>query len=516
MVENKATANNNRLLKLISVSFKEASLDSPSFRASTNFYHVQVESFESWIANVSRFYKQKFLPSMDDFKQISDAFFAQSLPPEDYLYNGLVEDQMYTPSIVKDFHKDLCDLSTELLQRVRGDPEVFLSELSKIQKEVVEPYKETRKNFDYYQSKHDTLLSKYQSTRISGSNVEPSSIREDAFQLFEARKSYLEASLDLAWEISQMQEALDVAMNAVISTLMRHRLQDSTGRDNNVEKENDLTERYLRQSRWHQQMLKNNSSLFDDMKKAKEQVQAFTIKQLQPSRDLADYSVKSINLASLAHDNENGGNVAVEKSGWLFMKTSIGKPARTTWVRRWCFVKKSVFGIFLLSPALTAVEETDKFGVLLMSVRYDANEDRKFCFEIQVAGAEPGTSTDRSNTAERMSLVFQAETLSELKSWLQVFEESKKRVLGLEKGDPEYELSFSRIPPMILEFACSSTTQTDQQLTSVDVNGLYGRSILQHTQATCSETESVVFPPDSSFQTPLLKAPISTKLAYQT
>ncbi|SCU95850.1 LAFA_0G02674g1_1 [Lachancea sp. 'fantastica'] len=499
----------NRLLKLMSVYFKEASMDSPSFRASANFYQVQIESFESWIENVSRFYKLKFLPSLDDFKQLSDTFFAQSLPPADYLHNGVVENQVYTPAILGAFHSDLCNLSGRLLLLLRGDPESFLASLVKIVTEIIEPYKEKRRNFDFYQSKHDTLLAKYQSTKVNGPNVEPSSMREDAFQLFEVRKSYLGACLDLAWEIAETQESLDKTMNEVVTTLLRRgSLKNAIMSSQDGE---DLVEMFSKHRKWHEEMKKNNSSLAEDMKRAKEQVQAFTIKQLQPSREINDYNIRSINQATLKLGPESGAQLPRERSGWLFMKTTVGKPARTAWVRRWCFVKDSVFGIFLLSPALTAVEETDKFGVLLMNVRYDPNEERKFCFEAQIAGAEPGTGA-RNNTAERMSLSFQAETLADLRSWLSVFEEAKKHVLLLDKGDPEYELSFSRIPPIFYEFACSSASQTDQQLTSFDPDGHYGKSILQLMQAAFSETGSIIFPEDSAFQTPLLKTPIITKL----
>ncbi|SCV03176.1 LANO_0G02608g1_1 [Lachancea nothofagi CBS 11611] len=510
MADNKPGKGANRLLKLMSVSFKEASMDSPSFRASANFYHVQVESLESWIDNVARFYKHKFLPSLDDFKQLSDTFFAQSLPPSDYLYNGIVENQLYTPAILEEFHSDLCNLSSRLLLLLRGDPESFLSALSRILTEVIEPYKEKRKNFDYFQSKHDTLLAKYQSIKVQGPNVEPSSMREDAFQLFEVRKGYLESSLDIAWEISQMQEALDEAMNSVVGTLIRRGpLQNAimSGQEGG-----ETLELFKKHQNWHKEVNKNNFSLLEDMKKAKQQVQAFTIKQLQPSRDLNDYNVKSINQATLRQQIQPGEKPATENSGWLFMKTMTGKPARTVWVRRWCFLKKSVFGVFLLSPALTAIEETDKFGVLLMNVRYDPNEERHFCFEAQIAGAEPGSGGGRSNTAERMSLVFQTETLADLRLWLGAFEEAKKRVLLLEKGDPEYELSFSRISPLFYEFACSSTSETDQRMTSFDTDGHYGKSILQLMQAAFSETGNIIFPHDSPFQTPLLKTPIMTKL----
>ncbi|SCU96777.1 LADA_0H02696g1_1 [Lachancea dasiensis] len=510
MSDKKTQKVSNPLLKLMSVSFKEASLDSPSFRASANFYQVQVESLESWIENVSRFYKLKFLPSLDDFKQLSDTFFAQSLPPSDYLYNGIVENQLYTPSTLTEFHDDLCHLSSRLLLLLRGDPESFLSSLEMILTAIVEPYKEKRKNFDYYQAKYDMLLAKYQATKVQGPHMEPSSIREDAFQLFEVRKSYLAVSLDLAWEITKFQESLDEAMTTVVNTLVRRgSLRNAIMNAKDNDQQLNLL---LKHQQWHKEMKKNNLSSSEDMEKAKAQVLAFTSKQLEPSRDLNDYNIKGINHATLHQNIQTGVKASTEKAGWLFMKTMVGKPVRTVWVRRWCFLKNSVFGLFLLSPALTAVEETDKFGVLLMNVRYDPNEERKFCFEAQIAGVEPGKSHGRTNTAERMSLVFQAETIDDLRAWLTAFEEAKKRVLLLERGDIEYELAFSRVPPVFYEFACSSTSITEQQLTSFDEDGHYGKSILQLMQAAFSETGSIIFPHDSPFQNPLIKTPIMTKL----
>ena len=89
------------------------------------------------------------------------------------------------------------------------------------------------------------------------------------------------------------------------------------------------------------------------------------------------------------------------------MKTWTEKSSKPIWVHRWAFIKNGVFGLLVVSPSQTFVQETDKIGILLCNVRYAPNEDRRFCFEI------------RTND---FTAVFQAESLVELKSWLKVFE----------------------------------------------------------------------------------------------
>lgn len=56
-------------LKLVSVAFKEASLDTPSFRASVNFFHNKVQSFEDWIERSVAFFENRYTASFGDFQR---------------------------------------------------------------------------------------------------------------------------------------------------------------------------------------------------------------------------------------------------------------------------------------------------------------------------------------------------------------------------------------------------------------------------------------------------------------
>lgn len=85
--------------------------------------------------------------------------------------------------------------------------------------------------------------------------------------------------------------------------------------------------------------------------------------------------------------------------------------------------EKCSFWYVPLSPSKTYVEETDKFGVFLTNVRYDPEEDRKFCFEVKIFGNKVTEAHD--NMSKDITLVFQTSNYLDLKSWLIAFEATK-------------------------------------------------------------------------------------------
>ena len=135
------------------------------------------------------------------------------------------------------------------------------------------------------------------------------------------------------------------------------------------------------------------------------------------------------------------------------MKTWTEKSSKPIWVHRWAFIKNGVFGLLVVSPSQTFVQETDKIGILLCNVRYAPNEDRRFCFEI------------RTND---FTAVFQAESLVELKSWLKVFENENLEFL-VPKQAMAIQYRIRKISPIISEFSSTVDTVIDQQLTNAKV-----------------------------------------------
>lgn len=428
----KAKSNSTpRLVKLISIKLKEAALDSPSFRASVNYFNSQIDQTEQWIDGLLkslRRYPQQF----NDFKEVNNVLFNQLIP--DFLKDGLIN-QDNSASILDTSKTNLSSLwqgNLNLLEIKEAEIVELLTDLSK---NHLKHYREIRKNFDFFQTKFDTLLSKY---AAQNKTKEPSALREDAFQLYEVRKSYLSASLDICVEIAKLHQCLDSSLVSMAEMVLKDK--------------DSFDEKYLDKVKaWSVAISASVKTLLNDMQYSRNQIEESTNAQFLPSRDLKVHNPALINPSTLTEpDLENPEEKTYEKHGWLFMKTTVGKPARQIWVRRWVFVKSGIFGLFSLAPSKNFVQETDKIGVLLSNIRYAPDEDRRFCFEIKTID---------------VTIVFQAETLKELKSWLRVFSLEKQR--AIENSDSEAgEYAFGRYPPLLYEFASTSLTSVDVELTS--------------------------------------------------
>lgn len=167
---------------------------------------------------------------------------------------------------------------------------------------------------------------------------------------------------------------------------------------------------------------------------------------MKPSRLIQDYDLKSIqNLKFNLPKSISNGNNSEEKglSGWLYMKTTVGHdPKRVVWVRRWCFLQNNVFGVFSLSPSKTYVEETDKFGILWITVEYLPKEPRNFCFKLRIQN--PNCKTEEENTY--IDIILQAESIDELKSWINTLTSHKRIALSIkEENDPRYQLARKKL-----------------------------------------------------------------------
>lgn len=90
-----------RQLRLISVAFKEASIDSPSFRASVNFFQTRVDALEDWVEKTVDFFDQKYKLSFEDFQRAKETLLSQLLPSPVLLSNGFVSNQSFTPKLVE-------------------------------------------------------------------------------------------------------------------------------------------------------------------------------------------------------------------------------------------------------------------------------------------------------------------------------------------------------------------------------------------------------------------------------
>lgn len=467
--------------KLISVNFKEAALDSPSFRANVNHLDNQINSLEDWMNALSKSLV-KLNAKLEETKQFSNSFLENLVPG--FLQEGLI-DQEYTTTALrvtldntkKRWDKNLAELDVQIPP---------IGSMNNIIAKSIKLYRKLRQKFDTAQEKYDRYLRIFLSTPKS---KHPSMIQEDSRHLYAVRKEYLHISLLLVMELTGLGNILDKTIIKLSHDVWKKKRV--TVNDNDYEAL-DSWKKIQKIKSWSDSYSEALSKIEQDMLAAKNQVEESSYLQFAPSMNSDDYAASMVNAHTLAMTDET----SVEKHGYLFMKTS-GKKSKPTWVKRWVFIKNGVFGLLLLSPCKTYVQESDKIGVLLCNVKYTSNEDRRFCFEVKTID---------------QTIVFQAETFNDLKSWLKVFENERMRVFQEAKDDPSKKIIASgRYPPMITELASTINSVVDRELTNTMLTDLSnGQVIASSSLSSHLESNQKAFENHVYLKIPQMKPPFMT------
>ncbi len=137
------TSKPNDLIRLISVSFKEATLDSPTFRASVNHLHDQVNHIELWMDGYIKLLR-KIPNQLSEMQELSNAFFDQTRSP--YIDNGLL-DQDFSVVAIRSSFDDIHQICNELYQTLRIDEWEIIEPLQQLSKNEIKIYKEKHRNF---------------------------------------------------------------------------------------------------------------------------------------------------------------------------------------------------------------------------------------------------------------------------------------------------------------------------------------------------------------------------------
>lgn len=264
----------------------------------------------------------------------------------------------------------------------------------------------------------------------------------------------------------QLRTTLDILLVKIFSDQWREMRSSREVFAGSVEKWGAEMERIRG---WSNELATGERALKRELLAARRQIEERAELAARPSRELEDYAISTV-----PYRGSRGPSVTnlqspakifpprSEKQGWLNQRTLTGKPARTSWVRRWFFVKNGIFGWLNQGGRSGGVEESERIGVLLCSVRPAPQEERRFCFEVK---------TKDNN------ILLQAETQQELTEWVDIFEVAKQRALedpnstespttaGLRPQDPAFAIT----PPSAPEFAASSADSFGQ--TNEDLGG---------------------------------------------
>ncbi|EGV63189.1 hypothetical protein CANTEDRAFT_93960 [Yamadazyma tenuis ATCC 10573] len=468
--------------RLISVTFKEAALDSPSFRASMNHLHGQLHNISSW-ASVLLQEAERLPKRVEEIKATMSSFSEYLLPS--FADDGILDQETTVPLLKSVSHGHEVLLKT-FFNLMSVDPQPVRELVSKVHT-LMAKYKSQKHQFDSIQERYDQYFAVYMSA--SKFKQEEMAI-EDSQQLFRTRKAYLHASLDLAVLLDEISTELDTHFIDIGNKIWSQAVTNE-GVFGFSEVFRTTTLKIERTKSWANAYSRATKLFIQDIQAARKQIEESTIELFDPSTRPEDYDASLISQYTLNQIDEP----SFEKHGYLMMKTWTKNSLKPIWVKRWAFISGGVFGMLILSPSKTFVQETDKIGVVLMNIRYAAQEDRRFCFEVR--------------TSDQV-IVLQAESLIDLKSWLKVFENEKSRVSLEDKDSTVFIVASSRFPPLITEFASTMDTVVDKQMLKTKIKNDDGRTVSSNTLSTKIKPHEKYFQKYLYYQIPSFKPPLVT------
>ncbi|KAI7870123.1 hypothetical protein BDF14DRAFT_144215 [Spinellus fusiger] len=373
------------------ITFNDAITDSPIYRSNTSHYDQQLIHLEKWLTSLSHqltLYNKKL-----NELNLQAVTFCEHIVPVD-VDTTLIDSQVTLP-VLRNFATTIqstlslktSDLERNLIQPVQQFVNTHLEEFKRFRKQhkrILEKY-ET-------QQQHYAALSK---------NKDPSILREEAFRLHEARKAYIHMSGQHAMHMIHLRSLLEHCLvehfsNALtISTNVAYE-KSTTKNINKVLKD------------WRQWLVENKQTCMYQLQHyeyARKKLQNNYIDQIEPSHDLEYY--KDIRMRKILSDYGNNDKTE-SKWGYLFLKRST----HIEWTCKWVFLHGGYVGFcgFTRNNHTDGVVLEERMPVMLCTMRYATENERRFCFEIKC-----------NNTTYTLN----AETLQDMKAWMLALEKNK-------------------------------------------------------------------------------------------
>lgn len=446
-------------LALIPVVIKEAALDSPTFRATAVHFGDQIELIERWLSSYIAA-TSKLASELQNIQALVDTYVQASHPP--LQLSEAVLDHDYTVLALKRFGEGAREYWNSTIRSMKKAESIICEPIRAFLQNDLRLLKESRRNLDATQRVFDAAIARYAG---QVKTKEASSLREDAFQLHEARRAYLTSSMNFCIMAPQVRLTLDKILVKVVHEQWREMKQS---RETSVKAFAMWSSDVDRVRGWSKEMENGERVFKRELHLARQQVEAAAEMGARPSRDLDAYAASTVpylgtqpsSVTLKSPVKPDPANEKAEKQGWLFQRTITGKPARTYWVRRWFFVKHGIFGWLTQGTRSGAVEESEKIGVLLCGIRPAFAEERRFCFEVKTKDT---------------SILLQAETQADITEWISAFEVAKRRALedtsGESSGSQSGDAAFSITPPVAPEFA-AKTSEGHAAHPSEDLGGV--------------------------------------------
>ncbi|KAI8367897.1 hypothetical protein EDC96DRAFT_506449 [Choanephora cucurbitarum] len=313
--------------------------------------------------------------------------------------------------------------------------DTLLVPLQNIVKNDLKTFKETRKQFERTLDRYEAQLNRYY---VLSKQKEASALREDAFQMFELRKSYVRSSVDFFSILVSFKTNLEQLLVSCFADALGAYIQDideSAAACDHVR---------TKLNGWKQWMDENKMTSEYQLTKINNrclELQDAYINKSKPNRSLKRYSTLSNDpmvavspTENTSDDDSNSNKEWVntlkkgEKQGYLNCRI-VSSRNRTPWSRRWFFLQQGWFGTCTVSTIQKekgCVMVNDRIRITEATFRVFSESDRRFCFDL---------------IHPKYTFHLQAETDQEMQQWLWAMEQAKEAELSSEDSVPQALLS---------------------------------------------------------------------------
>ncbi|KAI8143142.1 hypothetical protein BJV82DRAFT_611536 [Fennellomyces sp. T-0311] len=397
------------------ITLHDAVTDSPVYRASVLHFDDQLDLLEKWLEQLSRHLKL-YTDKLTKFNLETNNVCKKAIPVG---IDSVLIDPNFTGAVIRSF-SDALQTSLAFKTKLVSDLEDnFIQPLTQFVKTNLKDFRDFRKQHEKALERYEAQLHKY---TAQSKTKEASAVREEAFRVHEARKTYTRMSGQHVIRMLQFRSLLEHCLvESFSSATLAHFHDVDGGRQVWTKLDSGL-------NAWKQWLIDDRKTCdyqLHRLQVARKQLQSEYVQQTQPLRDLDRYGSVTLpsSLGSAMTSRHSLDFSAVEpteatnKWGYLFTRVS-----RMSWARKWFFLCDGYFGtcqVSTNSKLKGAITVGERVSVLLCDIKPVSDIDRRFCFEVVCVQQPP--------------FFLQAETEQEMKDWIAVFAKAKRFMLENEQ-----------------------------------------------------------------------------------
>ncbi|KAG0199260.1 SNF1-interacting protein [Mortierella sp. GBA30] len=310
------------MIPVANITLEDALLDNPNFRASIKLFEGQVFFIENWLTALQRsmnqFTEEWKRADSEGLNEVTSVLNKRAEVP--LLSQGMLSSQYTIPAmkLVGGAFRTTLALKNKYITEVN---EQVLRPLDDFLKTDLREFKESKKIFDKALEKYESTLAKYNG---QSRQKEPSALREEAFQLYDTRKAYIQATMSCAMLCIRFQDSLDQLVLGVFLDLIATQHDYFSG---NADHFGSMALQVLQLKTYMKDHKEASAISLQELEQNKERYIGDAVEYWKPSRSLKCYSNAVPTTKSTIGHAALGPAFAAQMAGQVSLNTLLARPA---------------------------------------------------------------------------------------------------------------------------------------------------------------------------------------------